>query len=59
MLISHRPVEAPEMAKLLRIGEDATAIIQVAVPASTKQGTDVPLAEYEAEMLIKATRTKR
>ena len=46
-----RPVEAPEMAKLLRIGADE--------PRSggrrriRKSGTDVPLADYEAEMLIK------
>jgi EAL domain-containing protein (putative c-di-GMP-specific phosphodiesterase class I) len=52
-----RPVEAPEMAKLLRIGEDATGIIQIAVPKTS--GTDVPLADYEAEMLIKASRAKR
>jgi hypothetical protein len=45
------------MAKLLRIGEDATGIIQIAVP--TKGRTDVPLADYEAEMLIKASRAKR
>jgi predicted signal transduction protein with EAL and GGDEF domain len=53
-----RPVEAPEMAKLLRIGEDETGIIQIAVPAR-KAGTEVPLADYEAEMLIKASRGKR
>jgi diguanylate cyclase (GGDEF)-like protein len=53
-----RPVEAPEMAKLLRIGEDETGIIQIAVPAR-KPGTEVPLADYEAEMLIKASRGKR
>jgi diguanylate cyclase (GGDEF)-like protein len=53
-----RPVEAPEMAKLLRIGEDETGIIQIAVPAK-KSGTEVPLADYEAEMLIKASRGKR
>jgi hypothetical protein len=27
--------------------------------AESKSGTDVPLADYEAEMLIKASRAKR
>ena len=45
------------MAKMLRIGEDQTGIIQIAVP--DKKNIDVPLAEYEAEMLIKASRAKR
>jgi hypothetical protein len=42
------------MAKLLRLGTDQAPI--VAVPMPTKRGADVPLADYEAEMLIKATR---
>jgi hypothetical protein len=28
-------------------------------PIDGKNGTDVPLADYEAEMLIKASRAKR
>ena len=47
------------MAKLLRIGEDATGIIQIAVPAPAKSGNDVPLADYEAELLIRGNRSKR
>jgi hypothetical protein len=43
------------MAKLLRIGEDETGIIQIAVPAK-KRGTDVPLADYEADLLLKASK---
>jgi diguanylate cyclase (GGDEF)-like protein len=48
-----KPVEAAEMAKLLRIGLEDTGIIQVAVP-SKKGG--VPLADYEAEMLLKVAK---
>jgi EAL domain-containing protein (putative c-di-GMP-specific phosphodiesterase class I) len=48
-----KPVEAAEMAKLLRIGLEDTAIIQVAVPS--KKGA-VPLADYEAEMLLKVAK---
>ncbi len=49
-----RPVEAPEMAKLLRIGTHEAPIVNVAVSGSA--GTDVPLADYEAEMLLKVGR---
>jgi diguanylate cyclase (GGDEF)-like protein len=48
-----KPVEAAEMAKLLRIGLEDTGIIQVAVPS--KKGA-VPLADYEAEMLLKVAK---
>jgi len=44
-------VEATEMAKLLRIGEDKTGIIPLAVPG--KNGVDVPLADYETALLLK------
>jgi predicted signal transduction protein with EAL and GGDEF domain len=49
-----RPVEAPEMAKLLRIGTHETPVVNVAVTGPA--GTDVPLADYEAEMLLKVGR---
>ena len=32
---------------------------QIAVPTGRKAGTEVPLADYEAEMLIKASRAKK
>ena len=51
-----RPVEADEMTKLLRIGTNETPMLTM---PSKGGGTDVPLADYEAEMLIKASRTKR
>src|SRR3954471_13947498 len=49
-----KPVEAPEMAKLLRIGEDTMSLPFITMPGKMK--SDVPLADYEAELLIKATR---
>ena len=49
-----KPVEAPEMAKLLRIGTNETATCSWRLPS--KSGADVPLADYEAEMLLKVTR---
>ena len=42
------------MAKLLRIGEDTMTAPFITVPAGKK--LDVPLADYEAEMLIKTAR---
>jgi len=51
-----KPVEAPEMAKLLRIGEGATTTPFFSVPAVKK--IDVPLADYEAEMLLKVAKPR-
>jgi diguanylate cyclase (GGDEF)-like protein len=50
-----KPVEAAEMAKLLRIGHEDTGIIHVGVPPKK---LDVPLADYEAEMLLKVAKQK-
>jgi diguanylate cyclase (GGDEF)-like protein len=47
-----KPVEAAEMAKLLRIGTRESPIVDLSV--TSKAGTDVPLADYEAELLLKA-----
>jgi diguanylate cyclase (GGDEF)-like protein len=50
-----RPVEAAEMEKMLRIGSNEPAVI--AVPAAAaKAAIDVPLADYEAEMLLKVAK---
>jgi diguanylate cyclase (GGDEF)-like protein len=50
-----KPMEAADMAKLLRIGEaDATPRPLVSVPP--KKGVDVPLADYEADMLLKVAK---
>jgi predicted signal transduction protein with EAL and GGDEF domain len=49
-----KPVESAEMAKLLRIGEDTMTAPLISVPMGKK--IDVPLADYEAELLIKAGR---
>jgi diguanylate cyclase (GGDEF)-like protein len=51
-----RPVEAPEMAKLLRLG--GGEIPSLSLPLPPRKALDVPLADYEAEMLIKASRAK-
>jgi predicted signal transduction protein with EAL and GGDEF domain len=51
-----RPVEAPEMAKLLRIGETDTQTMPMLVPP--KKGLDVPLADYEADHLLKVAKQK-
>ena len=42
--------------QMLRIGTNEPRVL---VAPDVKSGTDVPLADYEAEMLIKARRTKR
>ena len=47
-----RPVEAAEMAKMLRIGSNAAPMLLIAMPREEK-ALDVPLADYEAEMLLK------
>lgn len=47
-----RPVEAAEMVQLLRIGTHEAPMVDLAVTG--KCGTDVPLADYEAELLLKA-----
>jgi hypothetical protein len=49
-----KPVEAPEMAKLLRIG--AGEIPALALPLPPRKSLDVPLADYEAEMLLKVAK---
>jgi EAL domain-containing protein (putative c-di-GMP-specific phosphodiesterase class I) len=50
-----KPVEAHEMAKLLRIDEGASGPAPlIAMPA--KNGIDVPLADYEAAMLLKVAK---
>ena len=41
---------------MLRIGTNEPRVL---VAPDVKSGTDVPLADYEAEMLIKASSTKR
>ena len=51
-----RPVEAPEMAKLLRIGTNENADACRSPMPCEEAGTDVPLADYEAEMLLKVRR---
>jgi diguanylate cyclase (GGDEF)-like protein len=50
-----RPVEAAEMEKMLRIGTTEGAVITVPAPPK-KVALDVPLADYEAEMLLKAAK---
>jgi diguanylate cyclase (GGDEF)-like protein len=50
-----KPVEAEEMGRLLRIGEEDTGIIKIAVPP---RKLEVPLADYEAEMLLKVAKQK-
>ena len=42
------------MEALLRIGAEDTAIMPAMIPAA--ESADVPLADYEAEMLLKAGR---
>ena len=49
----NRPVEAPEMAKLLRLGTNEAPIVSIPMP---KKAADVPLADYEAEMLLKVAK---
>ncbi len=49
-----RPVEAPGMEALLRIGEEDTAIMPVVISAA--KSVDVPIADYEAEMLLKVAK---
>ena len=44
------------MGKLLGIGEGDAAAPLVPVPAKT--GVDVPLADYEADMLLKVAKQK-
>jgi diguanylate cyclase (GGDEF)-like protein len=51
-----KPVEAPEMAKLLRLG--AGEIPTLALPVAARKSLDVPLADYEAEMLLKVAKKK-
>jgi predicted signal transduction protein with EAL and GGDEF domain len=48
-----RPVEASEMEKMLRIGSDGPAVISLPAP---KASVDVPLADYEAEMLLQVAK---
>ena len=48
-----RPVEAPEMTKLLRLGTNEAPIVNIPMP---KKAMDVPLADYEAEMLLKVAK---
>jgi EAL domain-containing protein (putative c-di-GMP-specific phosphodiesterase class I) len=50
-----RPVEAADMEKLLRIGSSEGAVINVPAPAR-KSPLDVPLADYEAEMLLRVAK---
>jgi hypothetical protein len=45
-----RPVEAAEMAKMLRIGSNESPMLPM--PAKVK-ALDVPLADYEAAALLK------
>jgi predicted signal transduction protein with EAL and GGDEF domain len=47
-----KPVEAPEMAKLLRIGAGEIPTM----PLPPRKPLDVPLADYEAEMLLKVAK---
>ena len=47
-----RPVEAPEMAKLLRIGAGEIPTL----PLPPRQALDVPLADYEADLLLKVAK---
>jgi predicted signal transduction protein with EAL and GGDEF domain len=49
-----RPVEAPDMEALLRIGAEDTAIMPMAIHAP--KNVDVPIADYEAEMLLKVAK---
>ncbi|HEX5161662.1 MAG TPA: EAL domain-containing protein [Steroidobacteraceae bacterium] len=50
-----RPVEAAEMAKLLKIGSnDSSPTVSLPMPA--KKSVDVPLADYEAELLLKVAK---
>jgi len=49
-----KPVEAAEMAKLLKIGSDHPATMTL--PVAAKRANDVPLADYEAEMLLKVAK---
>jgi diguanylate cyclase (GGDEF)-like protein len=49
-----RPVEAAEMAKLLRLGTNETPTIGVPMPA--RKASDVPLADHEAELVLNASR---
>jgi diguanylate cyclase (GGDEF)-like protein len=49
-----RPVESAEMSKLLRIGTNEPPVVAVPVPA--RKANDVPLADYEAEMLLKVAK---
>ena len=50
-----KPVEAAEMTKLLRIGNDQAPPL-IPAPSPSRKGTDVPLADYEAEMLLKVAK---
>jgi hypothetical protein len=44
-------MEAPEMAKLLRIGDDTMSVPLISMPKP--KALDVPLADYEADLLLK------
>ena len=48
-----KPVEAHEMEKMLRIGSNEAAVISVPSRASS---LNVPLADYEAELLLKVAK---
>jgi diguanylate cyclase (GGDEF)-like protein len=51
-----RPMEAEEMQKLLRIGESDTQTMPMLVPPD--KDVNVPLADYEADMLLKVRKQK-
>jgi len=42
------------MAKLLRLGTNEPPIVSIPMPS--KKAADVPLADYEAEMLLKVAK---
>jgi diguanylate cyclase (GGDEF)-like protein len=49
-----KPVEAKELGKLLKLGTNEAPIMNMTLPA--RNGTEVPLADYEAEMLLKVAK---
>jgi diguanylate cyclase (GGDEF)-like protein len=49
-----KPMEAAEMSKLLRLGTGEAPIMAMSMP---RKETDVPLADYEAEILLKAAKS--
>ena len=58
-LLHRQAGRSAEMAKLLRIGTNEPPIVAVAHAGARKAAADVPLADYEAEMLLRGLASTR